>query len=256
MTTLLYDGSFEGLLTAVFEVFEYKFAPAEIVSTENYVSENMFSEVHEVLTSKEKADRVLKRLEDNLGKSGVSQLLKVYLSERSDLEFLILDAVRKSIKNPELNVLQNYGDDEILEIAKINKSIGREIHRMHAFVRFEKLKDEVYFSKIEPDYNVLPLIVKHFKDRYSDQKWMIYDLKRHYGVFYDLKMMEFFYPEADQIYQFQKIDDLLHEEEVRYQKLWQRYFFKTNIPERKNLKLHYKHVPKRYWKYLTEKQIR
>lgn len=253
MTILLYDDSFEGLLTAVFEVFEYKFSPAEIISKQNYQSESLFSEVHEVYTSQEKSERVLKKLELNLGKSAISQLLKVYLSERKDLEFLILNAIQKSLKNPTQNILQNYGDEQILEISKINKSINREIHRMHAFIRFEKLKDDFYFSKIEPDFNVLPLIVKHFKDRYQDQKWMIFDLKRHYGVFYDLKTIEFFYPESDQIYQFKKIENLLHEEEIRYQKLWQRYFLKTNIPERKNLKLHYQHVPKRYWKYLTEK---
>jgi probable DNA metabolism protein len=253
MTTLIYDGSFGGLLTAVFEVFEYKFSQAEIISKENYQSEKMFSEVHEVFTSQEKSERVLKKLEINLEKAGISQLLKVYLSERNDLEFLILDAIQKSLKNPTQNILQNYADEQILEISKINKSINREIHRMHAFVRFEKLKDEVYFSKIEPDFNVLPLIVKHFKDRYQDQKWMVFDLKRHYGVFYDLKSVEFFYPENEQNQNFKKIENLLHEEEIRYQKLWQRYFFKTNIPERKNLKLHYQHVPKRYWKYLTEK---
>lgn len=253
MTTIIYDGSFEGLLTAVFEVFEYKLLLPKIISKENYSSENMFAEVHEVFTSNEKSERVLNKLEKNIGKSGISQLLKVYLSEREDLEFLILSAIQKSIKNPLVDVLQNYADGQILEISKINKSINREIHRMHAFVRFEKLKDDVYFSKIEPDFNVLPLIVKHFKDRYQDQKWMIFDLKRHYGVFYNLENVEVFYPEKDQIYQFKKTEELLHEEEVRYQKLWQRYFFKTNIPERKNLKLHYQHVPKRYWKYLTEK---
>ena len=158
-----------------------------------------------------------------------------------------------SLKNPTQNILQNYADPEILEISKINKSMGREVHRMHAFVRFEKLKDEVYFSKIEPDFNVLPLIVKHFKDRYQDQKWMIFDLKRYYGVFYDFKTTTFFYPEQDQVYNFKKTESVLHEEEVQYQKLWQRYFVKTNIPERKNLKLHHKSLPKRYWKYLTEK---
>ena len=131
--------------------------------------------------------------------------------------------------------------------------MGREIHRMHAFVRFEKLQDEVYFSKIEPDFNVLPLSVKFFKDRYQDQKWMIFDLKRNYGVFYDLKEMDFFYPTENQHYEFKKIENLLHEEETKYQKLWQRYFFKTNIPERKNLKMHHQMLPKRYWKYLTEK---
>jgi hypothetical protein len=29
----------------------------------------------------------------------------------------------------------------------------------------------------------------------------------------------------------------------------------TNIKERKNDKLHVQHVPKRYWKYLTEKKM-
>lgn len=253
MTTLLYDGSFEGLLTGIFEVFEYKFSPAELISKDNYSSESMFAEIHEVFTQNSKSDRVLKTLETNLGKAGVSHLLRVYLSERSDLEYLILNAIQKSIKYPELDILQNYADTEVLEIAKINKSISREVHRMHAFVRFEKLKDEVYFSKIEPDFNVLPLIIKHFKDRYQDQKWMIFDLKRNYGVSYDLENVDFFYPNDDQNYNIKKTEDLLHDEEIRYQKLWQRYFFKTNIPERKNLKLHNRHVPKRYWKYLTEK---
>ena len=179
--------------------------------------------------------------------------MKVYFSENPELERLILSAIRYSIKNPTQNILQDFANEDIMNIAKICKSMGREIHRMHAFVRFEKLQDEVYFSKIEPDFNVLPLSVKFFKDRYQDQKWMIFDLKRNYGVFYDLKEMDFFYPTENQHYEFKKIENLLHEEETKYQKLWQRYFFKTNIPERKNLKMHHQMLPKRYWKYLTEK---
>jgi len=41
MTTLLYDGSFDGLFTAIFEVFEYRFQEVEIYSRENFVQENM-----------------------------------------------------------------------------------------------------------------------------------------------------------------------------------------------------------------------
>ena len=141
----------------------------------------------------------------------------------------------------------------MMQIAKVCKSVSRETHRMNAFVRFEKLQDDFYFSKVEPDFNVLPLIFKHFKARYQDQKWMIFDLKRHYGIFSDQENADFFYPDTDHLTQFIKTQDLLHAEELKYQKLWQRYFFKTNIPERKNIKLHVQHVPKRYWKYLTEK---
>ena len=253
MHTLLYDGSFNGLFTAIFEVFEYKFEDCEIIAEHHYFQENFFANIHHTITNEIKAERVLKNLEKNLGKEGISRLMLVYFSERQDLERLILAAVRHSLKHPGQNILQDFANPDIMEISKICKSVGREIHWMHAFVRFEKLQDEVFFSKIEPDFNVLPLIGKHFKARYADQKWMIFDLKRHYGIVYDLKNVEFFYPDDSQLQNFRQSEQFHHDEEKAYQKLWQRYFVKTGIPERKNLKLHIQWLPKRYWKYLTEK---
>ena len=252
MTTLVYDGSFEGLFTAIFEVYEYRYKEVEIVAKNRFFQENIFAEIHEVITQTEKSDRVLNKLEENIGKSGINELIKVFLYEGEDLEHLILSAVRQSLSNPGINILQNYADDDILRISKISKSINRERHRMNAFVRFEKMKDEVYFAKIDPDFNVLPLIRNHFKNRYQDQKWMIYDLRRHYGILYDLETCDFFYPEEK--LDMSRYQEKFHDDESNYQKLWQRYFTKTNIVERKNLKLHIQHVPKRYWKYLIEKQ--
>ncbi|MGE8535816.1 TIGR03915 family putative DNA repair protein [Chryseobacterium sp.] len=251
MTTLLYDGSFDGLFTAIFEVFEYRYKEVEIASRERFHQENIFAEIHEVITQTEKSERVLNKLEQNIGKVGVHKLLKVFLSEEPDLENLILSTVRQSIKHPEENILENFADSDILKISKIGKSVDRERHRMTAFVRFEKMKDDVFFSKIDPDFNVLPLIRKHFNDRYLDQKWMIYDLRRNYGILYDLDTCDFFYP--DEKLNFSQYQQKLNDEEKNYQTLWQRYFTKTNIVERKNMKLHIQHVPKRYWKYLTEK---
>lgn len=251
MITLLYDGSFDGLLTAVFEVFEYRYSAVEIVNRAHFQEKIFSTEIHDVITQKEKSERVLKKLESNLGKSGIQQLIMVYLSEDAALEHLILSAIQQSIKNPNLNILQNYADNAILKISKICKSVSRERHRMTAFVRFEKMKDEVYFAKIDPDYNVLPLIRNHFKNRYQDQQWIIYDLRRNYGLFYNLKDCDFIYPEEK--FKLNNYSENFSQEETKYQQLWQRYFTKTNIVERKNTKLHMQHVPKRYWKYLTEK---
>lgn len=251
MTTLLYDGSFDGLFTAIFEVFEYRYQDVEIISRGKFQQENIFAEIHEVITQTDKSDRVLNKLENNVGKRGVHKLLKVFLSEDSDSEKLILSAVRQSIKLAEENILENFADSDIMNISKICKSVDRESHRMTAFVRFEKMQDDIFFSKIDPDFNVIPLIRKHFKNRYQDQKWMIYDLRRHYGILYDLENCNFFYP--DEKLDIKNYQEKFHDEERNYQTLWQRYFTKTNIVERKNLKLHTQHVPKRYWKYLTEK---
>ncbi len=47
---------------------------------------------------------------------------------------------------------------------------------------------------------------------------------------------------------------LLDEGEDFYQKLWRSYFKHINIEERKNLKLQRQFMPKRFWRYLPEKQ--
>jgi len=140
-----------------------------------------------------------------------------------------------------------------LRVSQIAQMVGREKHRMEAFVRFKLTKDGYYFAEIEPDFNVIPLIERHFKDRYADQQWVIYDKKRKYGIHYDLdKVNTVVFENFD--YQSSDTINLLDESEVPYQKLWKDYFDSTNIESRKNMKLHTQHIPKRYWKHLSEKQ--
>ena len=43
---------------------------------------------------------------------------------------------------------------------------------------------------VQPDFNVLPLIEKHFRERYADQRWLIYDVRRKYGLYYDLQTVD------------------------------------------------------------------
>lgn len=253
MVTLIYDGTFDGILTAVFEVFEYRYQDVSVISQQNYLSENMFAEKHEVFTDHIKSQRVLNKLEQNIGKAGCSDLLKLFFSEHPQMEDLFLYVVKRLVQSPEKDIMQNFADERTFEISKILKSMRREIHRMHAFVRFERMQDDVYFAKVEPDFNVLPLIFKHFKVRYADQKWMIVDIKRNFGVFYDLENVHFFVPEEDQRQNFLAADPFRHDEENHFQAMWQKYFIRTGITSRKNMKLHIQHVPKRYWKYLTEK---
>ena len=174
---------------------------------------------------------------------------------------MILSAVKHSLQHPNENVLQDFGNLDILEISKICKSVGRERHRMTAFVRFEKLKDDVYFSKVEPDFNVLPLIERHFKARYQDQRWLIYDEKRKYGIYYDLQNVHQIEMNAHQVdatlasgYS-QAFTVELDEQELLYDQLWKDYFRSVNIQVRQNMKLHIQYVPKRYWRYMNEKSI-
>jgi len=125
---------------------------------------------------------------------------------------------------------------------------------MEAFVRFKLTTDNIFYAVVEPDFNVLPLIKTHFENRYADQHWLIYDMKRNYGLYYDEQTTEIVTMEVNENTLLKNPETkILDDSEDIYQNLWKAYFKSTNIKSRKNMKLHLRHVPKRYWKYLTEK---
>ena len=186
MTLLSYDSTFEGFLTAIFEIYEFKYVNPKIIKKQD-VQQNLFAEATEIFSNEEKSDRVIKKLEKQLGRDGIRCLLYAFLSEMETIEQDLYQVIDYAVENPALNIMKDFGHDAVLKIIKLTKSVGREKHRMEAFIRFELLKDGVFFAKIDPDFDVLTLIIPHFKNRYQDQKWMIYDLRRKYGVYYDLK---------------------------------------------------------------------
>ncbi|WP_435415597.1 TIGR03915 family putative DNA repair protein [Polaribacter aestuariivivens] len=251
--TLIYDGSFEGFLSCVFYVFEYKLANVSI-QNEFSIQNALFSENVTIITNTSKSDRVWKGLKQKASSISSTKIYYAFLSEQLGVENVLLNYIQY-IFNSNEKVDTDFTQSSVLKTSQIAKNVSREKHRMEAFVRFKLTKDNIYFANIEPDFNVLPLISKHFKSRYADQKWVIYDIKRNYGLFYDLKTLEIVQMDFPKNFDFSKTDkNFFSEEEFEFQKLWQNYFKSTNITERKNMKLHVQHVPKRYWKYLSEKQ--
>lgn len=250
--TFIYDGSFNGFLTSVFVAFEEKTQIAGI--QKNTGSQNgLFSETETIFTNVEKAKRVWNGIQKK-DHNAMKNIYFAYLSETNGIELLLYRYIRKLFAN-QASIYSDYSDGLVLKISQLAKSVGREKHRMEAFVRFQLTQDDIYFANIEPDFDVLPLISKHFRSRYADQQWLIYDVKRQYGIFYDLEKVEIVSLDLNEIHanSIQKSDRFVHEE-YSYQDLWNNYFKSTNIKSRINMKLHSQHVPKRYWNYLSEKK--
>jgi len=260
---LLYEPSFEGWLSAVYQVYERKLQydqSLQLIAEDQYVPSLISSAAH-VTTDDEQAQRVLVKLNKLLGRSGMRQILWGFLSEKPNIGTTLFHIVKYAIDHPTRQVLEDLGRLEVLELAQTVKSVHREKHRMEAFVRFEHTTDDIYFARVEPDFNVLPIIGEHFRQRYQDQHWAIYDLARGYGIYYDKSQSTPSHPAELQT--ITNLDEAvlrnpasIHSvDEQRYQRFWQGYFTNVNIKERKNTRLHRQHMPQRYWKYLSEKQI-
>lgn len=254
MTTLIYDKTWTGFLSAIFYLFEYK--PGEvIITTSDRFQPDVFGGHVYVVTEIQKADRVLNGLHKKISAAGVNEIYACFLSELAVMEGSLLSYIQL-IFSSNHSIENAYGHSSVLKVSQVAKMVHREKHRMEAFVRFQLTKDGLFYAGIEPDFNVLPLILKHFKRRYADQKWLIYDLKRSYGIYYDLNtVVEISLEITQQLKPGFLNEQVFHEDELLYQRLWKDYFKSVNITERKNTKLHIQHVPKRYWKYLSEKFI-
>lgn len=247
MPTFIYDGTWAGFLTAIFDIFDRKIEVVKITTSDRF-QPDVFAESVEVVTDDAKANRVWAGLAKKISGKALRKLYACYLSELPGSEDTLCQFIRlvfDSVRSPE----KAYGHPCVLKISQLDKMVHREKHRMEAFIRFQLTADEMYYAVIEPDFNVLPLILNHFKSRYADQRWLIYDLKRSYGIYYDLDTVE----EVTLNFSDTGNCSLFHEDEALYQNLWKDYFKHVNIKERKNDRLHLQHVPKRYWKHLTEK---
>ncbi|CCY38153.1 TIGR03915 family putative DNA repair protein [Gabonia massiliensis] len=254
MTIFIYDKTFEGLLTCIFDAYFKKSFPDFLLSEKDSLP-LFYDELITIYTDNEKSSRVWICLQHKLSKLALSCLAACWFSELPNIDIIMFRYIHKVI-DAKQSIELNFGDPDVLEISKIGRKVGQEKGRIIQFLRFQKTIDGIYFAAIEPLYNVLSLVIEHLKRRFKDQKWLIYDMKRNYGYYYDLSEVKEI--TFDNLKDIQFISGLLNEnimdkDEKLFQQLWKEYFKATTIQERINPKLHRQNMPVRFWKYLIEK---
>lgn len=253
MVVFRYDKTFDGLLTAIFDAYVRKSFPDKLLG-ENEIEPLFTQETYQVITQQDRANRVWTALQKKISRISCSMITHVWLSELSGSDELLFRYIRKNIDSKH-TIEMNFADADVLELKQIAGKVGQECSRVLQFVRFQKAADEIFFAPIAPIYNVLPLTINHFKDRFADQKWIVYDTKRNYGYYYDLRTVVEMTLDTTEKFLDGKLDEkMMAEDEKLFQELWKGYFKALTIKERINLKLQRQHMPQRFWKYLTEKQ--
>ncbi|RYE24932.1 MAG: DNA metabolism protein, partial [Sphingobacteriales bacterium] len=183
MHTLVYDNTMAGMLSCIFTAYERKYPQVSIRRGNSNFRDAFATEVL-IQTNREHAARVWNGLGKKVSPGALREFFFCFLSEMHGIEDTLLGYARYAF-SVNRNIEDDYGNEHVLAVSQVAKKVGREKHRMEAFVRFQLLKDGIFYSAIEPDFNVLPVILPHFKKRYADQHWLIYDLKRKYGIYYN-----------------------------------------------------------------------
>ena len=268
MTVYVFDGTMDGLLTAVFDAFLFKEQPEQLLAEGDALP--LFCErTYHVTTDEEKARRVWTGLEKRLSREALRLISVSWLSELRELNtplFLyickvFLDKPSGRAERQQGDISRNFADPDVLAVTNIARRVLHEQLRMKQFIRFQKAKDGTYLAVVSPDHDVLPIIIDHFQDRFNDQPWLIYDAKRHYGYYYDGKTVIRVTFEDEAAVPFDlsngKLDAaVLSDNDQLFQDLWRTYFKAICIRERMNPRKQLQDMPRRYWKYMTEKNGR
>ena len=255
MTVYTFDGTMDGLLTAVFDAFALHEQPDQLLKQGDALP--LFCEhLYRVSTDEEKARRVWTGLEKRLPCEALKLISVSWLSEQPELPTPLFLYICKVFRQGDIS--KNFADPDVLEVTNIARRVLHEQLRMKQFIRFQKAKDGTYLAVVSPDHNVLPLITHHFSDRFNDQPWLIYDAKRHYGYYYDGAEVIRITFENESTVPFNLSNGKLNAETLSnddqlFQDLWRTYFKAICIRERMNPRKQLSDMPRRYWKYMTEK---
>ena len=154
---------------------------------------------------------------------------------------LLYRLVWRAAREPGL--MQVASDPLVARLEGMAGRVRRDIHKMHAFVRFRGIRDadgERFVAWFEPDHHIVAAAAPFFRDRFAGMRWSILTPDR--CVAWDGDRLLF----ADGIDRPADLHDGAEEA------LWRRYYAAIFNPARLKVKAMLAEMPRRYWRNLPE----
>lgn len=238
MKVMLFDGSMEELLCAVYRIY-YDKVPPVLFRKEDYAP-NLIDEPEDIRYNEEHFQKVRKSLREKMDEETLDNIAHALNHRSPDAPSTVLRYIITCFGGKKNR--DDFQRKEILDTVKLARQVGLESHRFLGFVRFSVIRD-VYVSKIAPDHDILEFIATHFAQRYSTQDFIIFDEKRGKAII------------SHQGESIIRKDLVLDENLLRedaFTDYWKAYHEHTSIRERKNPKAQKRSMPVRYWENMVE----
>lgn len=241
-----FDGSFDGFLSVVHYTVKNRCRPIKVCS-EDMVQMEMNTEVLFVPTEMHNAERVRNSAMEIMGYEGFKRAYSVFLNSNKDsatVSYLYLLYGFKYGKKTH----HYMSVPDINNAYKLERQVAYEVDRIKGFLRFSVMEGGVEYAPMEPEHDILALIMPHFADRIKTIPFVIHDLLRQKaGVYAKGRWM---IVDAEGL-----VVPKVAEDEKKYRDLWKKFYDAICIRERENLKLQTQMMPKKYRKHITEFQL-
>lgn len=239
MITYVIEDTIESFFTAIY--LHYYDKPADLIIRKKDYKPNL---VDTPIYINEDENLYLKSL-NGIKRTFSSEAMKTIFyglkNSNEKAPNIIFNFIKVGMKNKS-KIHEAFHLAEVSKAINLKQQVSLEAHRMTGFVRFS-LVNEILISKISPDHDILEFISSHFKSRYKNNPFIIYDAQRRKALTYNLK-------ECIIVENIDIKDSLTNTDE--YQKIWQGYFKHLCIDERKNKKTQNNSLPIRYRNNMDE----
>ena len=139
--------------------------------------------------------------------------------------------------------MEDKADPDVRRIEELDKSVRRDSHKMHAFVRFREVGDEHYVAWFEPDHHIVRANAGFFMRRFANMKWSI--LTPRGSIHWDGETMREGPPA-------QRSDAPQGDPA---EELWKSYYASIFNPARLKVGAMLSEMPKKYWKNMPEAEL-
>lgn len=174
----------------------------------------------------------------------VAELILDVVPHRDPERYALLYRLIWRVLHGERALLEVASDPLVHRVALMRKSVRRDIHKMHAFLRFRQVGSESsedrYVAWFEPEHFILEAAAPFFVERFRNIAWSI--LTPIGSVHWDRERLHVGPPA-------QRGDAPDHD---AFEAGWRGYYESTFNPARVNPDLMRQHMPKKYWRNLPE----
>lgn len=264
-----YDGSFDGLMTAVYDAFYARIpvsqahflaatdeaatdATTEPMTLWDSTTQDTHPDTREITitTDGAKAKKVIGALISKVGYEAYECCYHAHLSCYGNRGDLIFQYIKLCFATGS-KVFQMWAHPVAGEVMRIARRVTRENQHMLGFLRFQELESGALFAEISPTNNLLELMAPHFADRLAGESWLIYDSSRNMACVHQpgkgVLFTDRIPPELVALKEHSAAEPM-------YQDLWRAFFKAIAIEGRYNPKCQQNLMPKKYWKHMTEMQ--
>lgn len=173
----------------------------------------------------------------------VSECIPLVVAHRDAERHALLYSMIWRVVRGERDLLDRLADPLVHRLHRICKAVRRDLHKMHAFLRFRRIATnggERFMAWFEPDHHILEAAAPFFVERFRALDWSI--LTPDGSAHWDGAKLSF--GPAGRREDVPASDD--------FEAGWQGYYESTFNPARLNLAAMRSEMPRKYWRNMPE----